>query len=183
LILGLGRLHEDKGFDLLLKALVGIPEAHLWLAGAGPLEKPLKNLTCKLGLDARVRFLGWRTDRAAMFASCDLCVMPSRREPFGTVMIEAWAYRCPIVAAAAQGPRDLLKHGENGLLVPIDDVPALTAAIRQLIDRPELAQKMVQAARQAYEADYTEAIVVGRYQQFYKRLSKNPPALRTVIGR
>lgn len=172
LILALGRLHKDKGFDLLLKSLVQVPNAFLWLAGAGPLENQLKALTKELGVESRVRFLGWRDDRAALYASCDMCAMPSRVEPFGTVMIEAWAYRCPIIAAAAIGPHALIKHEENGLLVPIDDIPGLTTAIRQLIEQPELATKLVEAGRKAYEAEYTEARVVSRYLAFYEALVK-----------
>jgi glycosyltransferase involved in cell wall biosynthesis len=172
LILALGRLHEEKGFDVLLKSLVEAPNAFLWLAGSGPRENELKALTNKLGLESRVRFLGWRDDRAALYASCDMCVMPSRAEPFGTVMIEAWAYRRPIIAAAALGPRALIKHEENGLLVPIDDAPALAAAIRQVIERPGLARTLAAAGREAYEADYTEAKIVSRYLAFYQALLK-----------
>jgi glycosyltransferase involved in cell wall biosynthesis len=170
LILALGRLHQKKGFDVLLKSLVEVPNAYLWLAGAGPFGNQLRELTKKLGLEARVRFLGWRDDRAAMYASCDICVMPSRAEPFGTVMIEAWAYRRPIIAAAAIGPRALIKNGENGLLVPIDDAPSLTTAIRRLIEQPDKAKKLAGAGREAYEADYVEAKVVQRYLDYYEAL-------------
>jgi glycosyltransferase involved in cell wall biosynthesis len=172
LILALGRLHEEKGFDVLLKSLVEAPNAYLWLAGSGPFENQLRALTRQLGLEPRVRFLGWRDDRAAMYASCDMCVMPSRAEPFGTVMIETWAYRRPIIAAAAIGPRALIKHEENGLLVPIDDAPALAAAIRRLIEQPGLARKLAEAGRAAYEADYVEAKIVNRYLTFYQSLAK-----------
>ena len=170
LILALGRLHEEKGFDVLLKALVAAPSAYLWLAGAGPFENRLRALTKQLGLESRVRFLGWRDDRAAMYASCDMCVMPSRAEPFGTVMIETWAYRRPIIAAAAIGPRALIKNEENGLLVPIDDVAALATAIRRLIEQPGLARKLAEAGRAAYEADYVEAKIVKSYLTFYRSL-------------
>ena len=76
-----------------------------------------------------MRFLGWRDDRAALLAAADVCVMPSRYEPFGTVMAEAWSAGTPLIVAAAQGPRAYVKDGENGLMVPIDDAAALAAAI------------------------------------------------------
>jgi glycosyltransferase involved in cell wall biosynthesis len=107
-----------------------------------------------------------------MYASCDMCVMPSRAEPFGTVMIETWAYRRPIIAAAAIGPRALIKNEENGLLVPIDDVAALATAIRRLIEEPGLAKKLAEAGRTAYEADYVEAKIVKSYLAFYEALIK-----------
>lgn len=183
LILALGRLHEHKGFDVLLKALVNVPKAYLWLAGDGPLEKQLKNLAKELGIESRVRFLGWRNDRAALFASCDMCVMPSRVEPFGTVMIEAWAHHCPLIAAASKGPSGLIKNGENGLLVPIDDVAALTKAMRALIDQPNYARAMAETAWNHYQAHYTEAAVVRQYLSFYEGLIKNRSSYRiTYVG-
>ncbi len=170
LIMALGRLHPVKGFDVLLKAMAEIPGAYLWLAGEGPLRKELEAQTRALGLSPRVRFLGWRNDRAALFASCDMCVMPSREEPFGTVMIEAWAYHRPIIAAAAKGPAALIRNGENGLLVPIDDVSALTEAINRLIAQPELSRKIVDRAWLEYQEHYTETKVVEQYLAFYESL-------------
>jgi len=175
LILALGRLHEDKAFDILLRALASVPQAYLWLAGEGPLRATLEKQMLKLNLMPRVRFLGWRPDRAALLASCDFCVMPSRAEPFGTVMIEAWAYRKPLIAAAALGPRGLIKNGENGLLVPADDVPALADAIRRLIAEPALARHIAEVGRRQYELEYTEAIVVDRYLAFYRRIWEKHP--------
>lgn len=170
LILALGRLDPVKGFDVLLRALVEVPEAYLWLAGEGHLKERLKAETAALGLAPRVRFLGWRNDRAALFTTCDMCIMPSRHEPFGTVMIEAWAYAKPLIVAAAQGPRGLIRDGENGLMVPIDDAPALAAAIRRLLDSPDLTQRIAATGRREYDADFTEAKVVERYLAFYGRM-------------
>ena len=171
LVLALGRLHVKKAFDVLLQAMAHLPGVYLWLAGDGPLRAKLQAQARQLGVASRVRFLGWREDRAALFAACDLCVMPSRFEPFGTVMIEAWAFGKPLIAAAAQGPKGLVQNGENGLLVPIDDAPALATAIHRVIDQPELARRLAEMARREYEADYTEAAVVSRYLAFYERIA------------
>jgi glycosyltransferase involved in cell wall biosynthesis len=174
LILALGRLHPNKAFDILLQAMEAVPQAYLWLAGEGPLRAKLEAQARQLNLMRRVRFLGWRPDRGALLASCDICVMPSRVEPFGTVMIEAWAYRKPLIAAAALGPRGLIKDGENGLLVPCDDVPALAAAILRLIAQPALAQHIAELGRRHFELEYTEPIVVSRYLDFYRRILERP---------
>ena len=88
-ILTLARLHEKKGIDTLLEALVGLPGVHAWIAGAGPIEEELKALSRKLGVTDRAPFLGWRTDRANLLAACNLVAIPSRYEPFGNVVIEA----------------------------------------------------------------------------------------------
>ena len=78
LFLGLGRLHENKAFDVLLHALAKVPGAYLWLAGTGPLEIALKAQADRLQIAERVRFLGWRTDTAALLAASDFVVVPSR---------------------------------------------------------------------------------------------------------
>ena len=98
LLLALGRLHENKGFDTLIRALALLPDHHLWLAGEGPLEESLRRLARETGVEERVRLLGWRADTAALYAACDAFVCPSRHEPFGNIIVEAWAQRVPVVA-------------------------------------------------------------------------------------
>ena len=82
-----------------------------------------------LGVADRVRFLGWRADPSALYRAADVCVFPSRYEPLGNVVIQAWAHGLPVVAAASQGPAALIEDGADGLLVPIDDADALAAAV------------------------------------------------------
>ncbi|NJO24455.1 MAG: glycosyltransferase, partial [Sphingomonadales bacterium] len=80
-LLTLSRLHEKKGLDILLQALVKLPQCVAWLAGDGPLEGELKARAARLCVTDRVRFLGWRTDRGALLRAADICVLPSRWEP------------------------------------------------------------------------------------------------------
>jgi glycosyltransferase involved in cell wall biosynthesis len=171
LFLALGRLHEKKAFDILIEAAALIPDAHLWIAGDGPLEGELAALIEKLNLGDRVKLLGWRDDREALFAAADYCVMPSRYEPFGTVMIEAWAQNVPLIAAAAEGPKGLIEDCETGLLVPIDDIDALARAMKFLITDSILRARLVAGARAAFEARFTERAVVAEYMKFYESIS------------
>jgi glycosyltransferase involved in cell wall biosynthesis len=170
-ILALGRLHPNKAFDVLLRALADLPRSVLWLAGSGPEEGALKNLARDLGVAERVRFLGWRNDVPALFAAADLFVCSSRREPLGNVVIEAWAQDRPVVAAAAAGPAALIRDGENGLLVPVDDAPTLSATIRRLMNDPDLRRRLAAAGRTSYERDYTEAAVVAKYRAFFDQVA------------
>jgi glycosyltransferase involved in cell wall biosynthesis len=172
LLLALARLHPKKGIDVLLKSLKDLPAAYLWIAGDGPIKKELKKLSRDLGVDDRVQFLGWRNDRAALLATCDVCVFPSRYEPFGTVMVEAWAAGKPLVAAAAAGPKAYVKDGENGLLVPIDDVDALTYAIARVMSDRELCEKIIVGGHETYETSFTPAVMVDAYQKLFDRLHK-----------
>lgn len=172
LFLALGRLHRKKAFDILLEALARVPGAYLWLAGEGELRAQLERQTDALGLRSRVRFLGWRDDRAALFAAADFCVMPSRYEPFGTVMLEAWAHGRPLIAAEAAGPSGLIRNEGDGLLVPVDDAQALAAAMARLVNDRNLAGQLARAGTARFELEFTEETVVARYQAFYRRIAR-----------
>ena len=155
--LALARLHEKKGLDTLLDATAKVPDLYVWIAGDGPIEAELKAQCTALGLDDRVRFLGWRNDRGALLAACDVVAFPSRYEPFGTVTVDAWAASRPLVAADAVGPAAYVKDGVNGLLIPKNDVDALANALNRLISDKSLAEKIVKGGRESYEAQFTKA--------------------------
>jgi glycosyltransferase involved in cell wall biosynthesis len=171
LLLGLGRLHRNKGFDVLLRAAKEIPGAYLWLAGAGEEEAALKRLAESIGVAPRVRFLGWRDDVAALLAAADVFACSSRHEPLGNVVIEAWSAGRPVVAARATGPAGLIREGETGLLVPVDDVVALSVALKRLLADAALRARLAEAGRRAYEAAFTEPKVVAQYLAFFERVA------------
>jgi glycosyltransferase involved in cell wall biosynthesis len=170
-VLALGRLHQNKAFDVLIQAMRRLPDVYLWLAGEGPLEAVLRRQAVHFGVAPRIRFLGWQDDPGALYAGADLVVCPSRIEPLGNVVLEAWARRKPIVATAADGPRSLIRDGENGLLVPIDDVEALAVGINRILSNQETALTMSETAHDDFLADYSEAVVVGRYLEFFDKVA------------
>jgi glycosyltransferase involved in cell wall biosynthesis len=171
LALALGRLHENKAFDVLLAAVALVPRLHLWLAGAGDLAATLERQARDLGIADRVRFLGWCEDVAGLLAAADMVAVPSRREPLGNVVIEAWAAGRPVVAAASIGPRTLITDQENGLLVPVDDPPALARALERVATDVGLRERLAAGGRAAYEAEFTEHAVVARYQDFFAKVA------------
>jgi len=170
LLLAMGRLHENKAFDVLIESLVRVPDAYLWLAGDGPDREKLVTLAEKMGVKPRVRFLGWRDDTAALLAACDLFVCPSRHEPLGNVVVEAWAQKVPVVAADSLGPGVLIENGVNGILVPVDDAAALATAIRGVLNDNALRAKIAAAGYASYKEKFTEEIVVKQYLDFFDRL-------------
>ena len=115
LLLGMGRLHDSKAHDVSLRALARLPDAHLWIAGSGPEEEALQTLAEQLGVPSRVRFLGWREDAPSLYRTADICIFPSRFEPLGNVVIQAWAHGLPVVATRAAGPAALICDGKDGL--------------------------------------------------------------------
>ncbi|HEV8014496.1 MAG TPA: glycosyltransferase [Stellaceae bacterium] len=172
LALALGRLHPNKGFDVLLDAVAKVSGLYLWLAGEGPLEHALKRQAASLGIKDRVRFLGWRDDAAALLAACDMLVCSSRSEPLGNTIIEAWAARRAVVACAASGPAELIRSGETGLLVPVDDAGQLAAAIAALVADKPRATALGEAGQGLYAAQFSEAPVVARYRDFLATVTR-----------
>lgn len=166
-LLTLSRLHEKKGLDTFLHALKGLPGCIGWLAGDGPLQAQLEKLAQDLGVAERVRFLGWRTDRSALLRAADICVLPSRYEPFGTVILEAWAARTPLVACASAGPAAHIDDGVTGLLTPIDDVEALRSAIERVLSDDHLRLKLIDKGFEAYVKDFTPQAVTDQWIAFY----------------
>ena len=171
LIVALGRLHENKAFDVLLSALARVPNAYLWLAGDGPLKEDLQKQSEVLGIKPRVRFLGWRDDTAALLQTADLFVCPSRHEPLGNVVIEAWAQGLPVVAADSMGPGTLIENMESGVLVPVDDEILMARAIRSVLDDEDLARRIAENGYQTYQDNFTEARVVEQYLEFFKKVA------------
>ena len=170
LLLFLGRLHEKKGIDIALEALANLPYCWLWIAGEGPLRAELEALAVTLGVAGRVRWLGWRTDRGALLRAADLLLVPSRYEPFGTIMVEAWATGTPLVAAAAAGPAAYVRNGENGLLVPVDDSAALAAAVQRVLTDDALRRRLIEGGTETYETDFTIEKIVSSWLQLYRAI-------------
>ena len=171
LLLALGRLHENKGFDVLIEALGSLPDAYLWLAGDGPLAGDLVDLAARRGVSGRLRLLGWRDDVAALFAAADVFICPSRHEPLGNAVFEAWAQGAPVVATATAGPAELIDDGVTGLLVPAEDAGALAEAVERLLADRALGAGLAAAGRAAYEAGYSEDTVVRRYLAFFDKVA------------
>jgi glycosyltransferase involved in cell wall biosynthesis len=170
--LAMGRLHTAKAHDVALKALATTPEAWLWLAGSGPEEAALKDLAGRLGVGDRVRFLGWRNDPAALYRAADVCVFPSRYEPLGNTVIQAWAHGVPIVAAAAKGPAALIRDEEDGLLIPIDDPEALARAARRLASDAALTERVTEAGRARIDHEFDKAAVVAQWRELFARFGE-----------
>ncbi|MBI1405777.1 MAG: glycosyltransferase [Caulobacter sp.] len=169
LLLSMGRLHAAKAHDVSLKALAALPDAWLWIAGVGALEDQLKTLAQSLGVLDRVRFLGWRNDPSALYAAADVCLFPSRYEPLGNVVIQAWAHGLPVIAAASQGPAALIRDGEDGLLVAIDDDEALAAKTAALLADPMQRIRLIQNGHARVEAEFGKAAIVAQWRALFDR--------------
>ena len=171
-VLAMGRLHRNKGFDLLIGAVSRLPGVHLVIAGEGAERVGLQRLASHAGVAVRVHFLGWRDDTAALLAACDVLVCPSRSEPLGNVVLEAFSARRPVVASMADGPRVLIESGRTGVLVAGESAIALAAGIEGVLQRPAQADAMAAAARARFDTVHAEAPVMARWREVLAGLEK-----------
>ena len=161
----LGRMHEQKGFDILLEAAARLRDSgiafHLRIAGDGPDFSALASQVRDLGLHSYVTFCGWQTAVADYLADLDLFVVPSRYEPFGLVVIEAMAAGVPVLASNLEGPRQILAGGAFGRLFdsanPIALADALALALTDLAAMRALAETAQVHAAKRYSLSAGQA--------------------------
>ena len=174
IVLGLGRLHPNKGWADLLRAFVRLPEhvegapVRLLMVGDGPLRSELMQLSEQLGIANRVHWAGWQTDPAPYYQVADVFVCASVHEPLGNVILEAWANRVPVVSTRAQGPLELIRDGVNGLLAPIADPAGLAGALQAaLLLNASHRRRLIEAGYEEIGRHYSEAAIVAAYVSLY----------------
>ncbi len=149
-VLGVGRLHRVKGFDLLIRAFARVspafPAWRLRLIGKGPEGGALRKLCEALDVSDRVDFQEPVRDIHVQMARAGLVVLPSRSEAFGNVVLESMAMASPVIATNCAGPAGLIEHGVNGYLVPVDDVHALADTMVNLLSDSEKRRNLGNAA-------------------------------------
>lgn len=172
----LGRLHEEKGFDVALAAVDRLaprwPRLEIVLGGEGPARADLEAMAGKGRLAGRVSFPGWVDPDSvhALLASATVVPVPSIHEGFGLVALEAALAARPVVASRVEGIPEVVFDGESGILVPPGDPDALAAAIEELLADPERARALGARARElAIERFGVERCVDG-YVEVYERI-------------
>jgi len=172
-VVAVGRLVAKKGFDDLVRAaaLVADPRVHVIVAGTGDEGDELRSLAARMGLTERVRFPD-RLDRAevaSLLRAADVVAVPSVHDAAGNVdglpnvLLEAMASARPVVASRVGGIPDVVRDGENGLLVPERRPEALAAALGVLRDRPGVAAALGRRARETIERSHTWCVVARQY--------------------
>jgi glycogen(starch) synthase len=183
-VLGIGRVVEKKGFDLLIRGFARIadrhPDVELRIGGSGPAVGDLATLAEGAGLSSRVRFLG-RQDRAevaALMGGADCVVMPSRLEPFGIVALEAWRAGTPVVCTAYGGPPEFVDDGVTGLLVDPFDTDAVANGLDRLLGDAALRRSM-SAAGAAQVLRFGWPQITEQYRRIYQsvRVARAPESV------
>jgi glycogen(starch) synthase len=182
LVLFVGRLVYEKGFQLALDALPGVlrqvPNVRFLVAGSGTHEAELKAQALRLGLSERGSFLGWIGDDAlhSLYRIADLCVVPSIYEPFGLVALEAMASGCPCIVADTGGLREVVPVGERvGLRFNGGDAEHLGVMIERLLVNDELRERLVtEASEYVLRFDWDD--IARRTRAIYAELRPPAPA-------
>lgn len=152
LVLSVGTLRAAKDQDLLLRAFARLPAelgATLCVLGEGPLRDPLERRVAELGLAERVVLPGFRADPSPWYQRADVFALSSRYEGFGNVLVEALEHGLPIVSTDCEvGPREVLRAGRFGTLVPVGDAAALADGIAAALHEPRDPEPLRARARE-----------------------------------
>jgi glycosyltransferase involved in cell wall biosynthesis len=166
-LLAVARLTRQKGVDVAVRALASLPDdTVLVVLSEGPERRALERLAQELGLERRVFLLGRVPDVAAWLRRGAVLVHPARWEGFGLAVLEAMLAGLPVVASNVSSLPELVLDGETGLLVPPDDPAALSRAVAQALERPELGE----AGRERAHREFSVARMADRTAALYATL-------------
>jgi glycosyltransferase involved in cell wall biosynthesis len=168
------RLEPIKGPEVFIEAAKRIvdemPETRFMIIGDGSMRASLERLSRSLRVADRVEYLGERDDVEVILPTLSIFILPSLVEGMSMALLEAMAAARPIVATAVGGNLDLIRDGQNGLLIPPGDPEAMARAALQLIRNPEWAERLGQAARAVVVNDHSADRMVRRLEKIYKEL-------------
>jgi glycosyltransferase involved in cell wall biosynthesis len=174
LIAWLGRMTEIKRVDDLLAAFATLRarrvDAHLALAGDGPLRLELERLARELGVAERTHFIGLQEEVAPLYGAADVVALTSRNEGTPVTLIEALAAGTPVVSTDVGGVRDVVRDGETGLLVEAGDTDAIASAFARLAAEPSLRRAFAEAGRADVRTRYSVDRLLGDVDDLYRRL-------------
>jgi glycosyltransferase involved in cell wall biosynthesis len=171
-LLAVGRLTWQKGFDRLIRmfARLPLPDANLVILGEGEARDMLVDLAAQCGVGNRVVLPGFVQDVERWFAHADVLALPSRWEGFGHVIVEAMAAGLPVVAYdCPHGPRDIIRNDENGILVPADGDSQFAAALQRLLTDETERRRFAKAGIQTAECFARNSIATS-YLDLFRRL-------------
>jgi glycosyltransferase involved in cell wall biosynthesis len=171
-----GRFVRRKGLDTAVRAAAAVPGAWLWLIGEGEERAALESLAREVGIHDRTRFIGWQDEPAHFVAAADAFVMPSRHEPLGNFLLEAWQLGVPSVTTATEGPRWFMRDGVDGLMVPIDDWQGMAQAFEVIRTDPARRAAFVANARERLDQMFSRDGIVDAYLRIFRGDFTDPSA-------
>lgn len=170
----IGRLTEQKGFDILIKALTKIPQNINWqcsIAGSGPQADYLNSLIIELGLSDKIKLTDIQADVVQFLNNLDWLIVPSRWEGLGLVILEAGAAGVPVLASQIDGIKEIIKHKKDGYLITPGSVDDLADGLVDVLININRSDHLVWAhnLQQKIKKDFSIRTVVEQYQNYYER--------------
>jgi len=171
--LTVAELHERKGIHILLQAIHKLlpKDIRFIIAGDGPHRKKFEKLTRKLKLENCVSFLGHQKNIPHLMKSADFFILPSVREAFGFVNLEAMVSNLPIIATRTGGIPEIIENNKTGLLVPPENPTKLAEAIHQFIRSKPLRDKLAKKAFQTVEEKFDAKKMAKAYEKVYTKIT------------
>ena len=172
LVGAVGRLDDQKGFDVLVEAMAALKSFPIKCAvlGEGPARAKLEALVRKHQLEKTVWLLGERADVPSWLSAFDVYALPSRWEGLPNALLEAMALSLPVVASSVDGVPEVIEHEKTGLLVPPERPKALSDSFRRLVTDPALRARLGPAASAVIAEKFTLRRMIGEYEETYRKI-------------
>jgi glycosyltransferase involved in cell wall biosynthesis len=154
--------------------LDAFPDAHLVIAGEGPLRTDLERQLDELRIGHAVHLLGFRDDIPRLLKTLDVFVMSSKEEGLGTSILDAMAAGVPVVATSGGGIPEVVEDGQTGLLVAVGDAEALGRAIVRMVEDRALRTHSIAHAAAKVQAEFTWTRMAERNLRIYEELAASP---------
>jgi glycosyltransferase involved in cell wall biosynthesis len=171
IVAGIGRLSYQKNFSLFVDIASAVvaqrPSAYFVIAGTGPEERQLRERAARLGIDKRLRFLGYVSDMAALYPAVDAMLLTSRYEGLPITILEAMATGTTIVSSKLDGVAEIMRDGEDGALVVPSDLDGFVRRVCELIDRPDIVSRRSVAALNKVQAGFSAQSVARAVEEVY----------------
>ena len=177
LVVAVGRLSDEKGFDILIDSVTQLINAgqnvELAIAGEGAFRDALQSQIEASGHADRIRLLGFAKDPRAVYRAADCYALSSYREGLPNVVLEAMTMRVPVISTRIAGMPDLVEDGVNGLMIEPGSVDELAAAIQKIVNDAPLSQRLAQAGRETIESRFDFSKRMNKIAAIYGRVTQS----------
>lgn len=173
LLLGVGRLSHEKGFDILVDAArqLNRPDIRVYLVGEGPQRPHLERAIHAARLEGLFILMGYQAELDPWYAAADVVIVPSRTEGQGLVALEAMAHARPVIASRVGGLPEVVVDNETGILVSPEEPETLKTAIETLLEDAPLRERMGLAGRQRVAEHFSLEVMLRQHVALYRKLS------------
>ncbi len=171
ILLGVGRFHENKNFEILVKSMKYLDDCCLWLVGKGDLKNKYLSIAKKDNITDKVKIYDWTDKIEYFYENADILLCSSKIEPLGNIILEGWFNKIPVISSDASGPNFLIKHGFNGLKFKNENLNELILCIKELLNNNKKSEFLIKNGFDTYNKQFSEKLVLKKYLNFFKKVA------------